>query len=74
MEYWGFGQDPGYEPLLVTGGFMEQIWAPTMYQLAEVLGLQVEGFEMTYETDQTDVDTEVGFGTIPAGKNVVAHF
>jgi hypothetical protein len=73
-DYWGFGQDPDYRPLLVTGGAMEQIWAPTMYQIAEVLGLEVEGFETTYDTEVADTDTQVGFGVIPAGKNVVVHF
>jgi hypothetical protein len=63
------------ESLLVTGEATEQIWVPTMHQIAEVLGVTVEGFETSYETEvaDTDTDTEVGFGVIPAGKNVVVH-
>ena len=73
-EYFGFGQEPGYQPLLVTGGFLEQLWAPTLHQLAEVLGREIEHFELTYETDVVDRDTRVGYGVIPAGRNVVVHF
>jgi hypothetical protein len=73
-EYFGFGQDPSYEPLLVTGGFIEQMWAPTLHQLADVLGRQIDGFEVAFETDVTDVPTQVGYGVIEAGRNVVVHF
>jgi hypothetical protein len=38
-EYFGFGKPPGFQPLLVTGGFIETMWAPTLEQLAEVLGV-----------------------------------
>jgi 2,4-diaminopentanoate dehydrogenase len=41
-EYFGFGKSPGFQPLLVTGGFIETMWAPTLQQLAEVLGIEIE--------------------------------
>jgi 2,4-diaminopentanoate dehydrogenase len=59
-EYFGFGKEPDFEPLLVTGGFIEQMWAPTLHQLAEVLGLEIERFEVVYETDGLDHDVETG--------------
>ena len=49
-EYFGFGKEPGFQPLLVTGGFIEKMWAPTLHQLAEVLGGEVEEFRVVYET------------------------
>jgi hypothetical protein len=73
-EYFGFGKEPGFEPLLVTGGFIEQMWAPTLHQLAEVLGVEIERFEVVYETDGLDHDVETGFGTVKAGTASVVHF
>lgn len=73
-EYFGFGKEPGFQPILVTGGFIEQMWAPTLHQLAEVLGVEVEEFRVIYETDSLDHDVETGFGTVAAGTASVVHF
>jgi hypothetical protein len=73
-EYFGFGKEPGFQPLLVTGGFIEQMWAPTLHQLAEVLGVEIEGFEVAYETDGFDHDVSTGFGTVEAGTASVVRF
>jgi 2,4-diaminopentanoate dehydrogenase len=73
-EYFGFGKEPGFQPLLVTGGFIEQMWAPTLHQLAEVLGVEVEELRVVYETDSLDHDVETGFGTVEAGTASVVHF
>jgi 2,4-diaminopentanoate dehydrogenase len=73
-EYFGFGKEPGFTPLLVTGGFIEKMWAPTLYQLAEVLGVEVDEFRVVYETDGLDHDVETGFGTVAAGTASVVHF
>ncbi len=73
-EYFGFGKEPGFQPLLVTGGFIEQMWAPTLHQLAEVLGAKIDEFRSIYETDSLDHDVETGFGTVAAGTASVVHF
>ena len=73
-EYFGFGKPPGFQPLLVTGGFIETMWAPTLQQLAEVLGVEVEETRVLYETDCLDHDVETGFGTVAAGTASVVHF
>jgi 2,4-diaminopentanoate dehydrogenase len=73
-EYFGFGKEPGFQPLLVTGGFIEKMWAPTLYQLAEVLGAGVEELRVVYETDGLDHDVQTGFGTVAAGTASVVHF
>lgn len=73
-EYFGFGKEPGFQPLLVTGGFIEKMWAPTLHQLAEVLGVEVEEFRVVYETDGLDHDVQTGFGTVAAGTASVVHF
>jgi 2,4-diaminopentanoate dehydrogenase len=73
-EYFGFGKEPGFQPLLVTGGFIEKMWSPTLHQLAEVLGVEIEDFHVVYETDSLDHDVETGFGTVEAGTASVVHF
>jgi hypothetical protein len=73
-EYFGFGQPPGFLPLLVTGGFVEQMWAPTLHQLAEVLGVAIEEFRVEYETDALDYDVTTGFGVVEAGTASVVRF
>jgi hypothetical protein len=73
-EYFGFGKEPGFKPLLVTGGFIEQMWAPTLHQLAEVLGVEIEQMKVVYETDCLEHDVETGFGTVAAGTASVVHF
>lgn len=73
-EYFGFGKEPGFQPLLVTGGFIEYMWTPTLHQLAEVLGREVEEFRVVYETDSLDHDVETGFGVVEAGTASVVRF
>jgi hypothetical protein len=73
-EYFGFGKEPGFQPLLVTGGFIEKMWSPTLHHLAEVLDVEIEGFNIVYETDSLDEDVETGFGTLAAGTASVVHF
>jgi 2,4-diaminopentanoate dehydrogenase len=73
-EYFGFGKEPGVQPLLVTGRFIEKMWAPTVHQLAEALGVEVEELRVVYETDGLDHDVETGFGTVSAGTASVVHF
>jgi hypothetical protein len=73
-EYFGFGKPPGFEPLLVTGGFIEQMWAPTLHQLAEVLDVEIDELEVVYETDGLDHDVQTGFGTVEAGTASVVRF
>nr|MDT0663619.1 hypothetical protein [Micromonospora sp. DSM 115978] len=70
----GFGKEPGFQPLLVTGGFIEHMWLPTLHQLAEVLDVEIEETKVVYETDGLDHDVETGFGTVKAGTASVVHF
>jgi hypothetical protein len=70
-EYFGFGKEPGFQPLLVTGGFIEQMWAPTLHQLAEVLGVEIEGrpsftIEMGFGTDGLTLSAMPAINCVPA--------
>ena len=73
-EYFGFGQPQGYQPLLVTGGFLKQMWAPTLLNICHVMGVEIEDWNILYETDSLDHDVETGFGIVRAGTASVIHF
>jgi hypothetical protein len=73
-QYFGFGQPSDFEPILVSGGFLKQMWAPTLLHIAEVLGVEIDDWNVVFETDSLDVDTETGFGTVAAGTASVVHF
>ncbi|HTH29025.1 MAG TPA: dihydrodipicolinate reductase [Sphingobium sp.] len=73
-EFFGFGKPPGYQPILITGGFMQTSWEPTLRHIADVLGVEIDGWETVYETDCLDHDIETGFGTVEAGTAVAVRF
>jgi hypothetical protein len=73
-EYFGFGKPREFEPMLVSGGFLMQMWAPTLRHIADALGIEIEDWNILYETGAVDVDTETGFGTVEAGTAAVVHF
>jgi hypothetical protein len=73
-EYFGFGQPPGYKPTMVTDNVVEQMWAPTLHRLAEVLEVPIEAFKSIYETDSVDYDIEAGFGLVKGGTASVVRF
>lgn len=73
-EYFGFGQPPGFTPLLIKGGFLEQMWKPTLMQICAAMGVEIEGWNIVYETDCLDHDVQTGFGVVKAGTASVVHF
>jgi len=73
-EYFGFGKEPGFKPLLVSGGFMREMWTPTLHAIADVLGVKLDEIKLTYETDSLDHDIVVGIGEIKAGESSAVHF
>jgi 4-hydroxy-tetrahydrodipicolinate reductase len=73
-EYFGFGQPKGFVPLLIKGGFLEQMWKPTLLTLCDEMGVAIEGWNVVYDTDSLDHDVETGFGVVRAGTASVVHF
>jgi hypothetical protein len=73
-EYFGFGQPPGFQPLLVRNGIIQEMWAPTLHRLADVLEVEIEEFRTTHDTDSVGRDIETGFGIVKAGTAAVVHF
>jgi hypothetical protein len=73
-EYFGFGKEPGFQPLLVTGGFIKEMWAPTLLHIASRLGIEIDDWSVFYEADGLDHDIETGFGVVRAGTASAVHF
>ena len=73
-EYFGYGQTADFEPLFLKSGFLRQMWGPTLEQIAEVLGCEIEDWNIVYETDCLDHDVQTGFGLVEAGTTSVVHF
>ncbi len=73
-EYFGFGKDESFTPIFVSGGFIEKNWSPTLYQLAEVLGVQIEEIRLVWDREFAKQDIETGFGTVKAGTCCVVNF
>ncbi|MEM1113335.1 MAG: dihydrodipicolinate reductase [Pseudomonadota bacterium] len=73
-EYWGFGQPPGFKPQLIAGGVLQDMWAPTIYEIADKLDVEIEEFNIVHEVDTVDYDVETAFGLVKAGTAVALHF
>jgi len=73
-EYFGFGKPPGFSPTLERDGLIEQMWAPTLHRIADVLEVPIEEFKTVYETDCVDYDIDTAFGLVEAGTAAVVHF
>ena len=73
-EYFGFGKPPGFSPTLERDGLIEQMWAPTLHRIADVLEVPIDEFKAVYETDSVDYDIQAGFGLVEAGTASVVRF
>ena len=73
-EYFGFGKPLGFKPILVTSNIIEEMWAPTIYRIADVLDVEIDAFVTVYETEAVDHDLEAAFGVVEAGTAAVVRF
>jgi len=73
-EYFGFGVEPGFTPQILRDGFLKDLWGPTLIQIAEALGVEIDAWETMYETDCLNHDIDAGIGRVKAGTPVVIHF
>lgn len=73
-EYFGFGKDESFIPVFVSGGFIEKNWSPTLYQIAEVLCVEIEEIRLVWDREFAKEDIETGFGTVRAGTCCVVNF
>lgn len=72
--YFGFGREMGYVPLFVSGGFIEKNWAPTLHEIADAMGVEIEEFRLLWDCDSVGHDVETGFGPVKAGTIAVVYF
>lgn len=73
-EYFGFGKPPGFKPRLITSGYLQVQWEPTLRHIADVLGVEIDGWEVGYEVDCLDHDVQTGFGVVAAGTAAAVRF
>ncbi|WP_045877755.1 dihydrodipicolinate reductase [Pseudofrankia sp. DC12] len=73
-EYFGFGKPLDNEPLLITGGFLKHAWGPTLMHIADVLDVEIEDWNVVFESGSVDHDVETGFGIVEAGTASVVYF
>ena len=67
-ESMGFGKPDGFAPARLTDGTVEVRWTPQIKFLADLLGIDLDGIELEWETAATPVDIETpNVGTYPAG-------
>jgi hypothetical protein len=70
-QYYGFGQPPGYVPMVVSDDYLRRGWGPSLQHMADALGVEIDGWNVVWETDSLDHDIECGFGTVKAGTSCV---
>jgi hypothetical protein len=73
-EYFGFGQPPGFRPIMVRDKMIEQMWEPTLHRIADVLDVKIGCFKAIYETGSVDYDIKTAFGMVKAGTAAVVRF
>jgi hypothetical protein len=73
-EYFGFGKPMGHIPELVTGGFIEEMWTPTILRIADALDVEIDEFVTVYETAPAAEDIQTGFGLVEKGTAAVVRF
>jgi hypothetical protein len=72
----GFGQPPSYEAPIATGGAFVAFWGPMVRQLADRMGVELDGLVGSddYAVHDTDLNTSVGLmeaGTVVARRVAV---
>jgi 4-hydroxy-tetrahydrodipicolinate reductase len=59
-HYYGF-------PMLISGGFLQRNWGPALQHLARAMDVEIEGWNVVWETASLDHDIVCGFGPVRAG-------
>ncbi len=74
-DLFGFGRPVSYKaPFFERGGMLEKAWSPSLYELADRLGVELDGFNIVCNKVITDVPLQVKIGTIDAGTVAGLHF
>ena len=74
-DLFGFGRPIEYKsPFFERDGLLERAWAPSLHEIADRLGVKLDGFNIVCNKVLTDVPLQVKIGTIDAGTVAGLHF
>jgi hypothetical protein len=71
-ESMGFGKPEGHVPARIASGKVNHDWETVVRYIADILGLELDGVELDWETLLAPTDLETAIGVIPEG-TICAH-
>jgi 2,4-diaminopentanoate dehydrogenase len=71
-ESMGCGKPDGYIPARIASGKVNHDWETVVRYIADILGLQLDGIDLDWETVLAPTDLDTAVGVIPAG-SICAH-
>ncbi|MGV0790730.1 NAD(P)H-dependent amine dehydrogenase family protein [Mycolicibacterium sp. XJ1819] len=71
-ESMGFGKPDGHVPVRIASGKVRNDWGAVVTYLADILGFELDGIELDWETLLAPTDLPTALGVIPEG-TVCAH-
>ncbi|WP_172799388.1 dihydrodipicolinate reductase [Mycobacterium sp. IS-3022] len=71
-ESMGFGKPDGHVPVRIASGKVDKDWGTVVRYLADILGFELDGIELDWETPLAPSDLQTAIGVIPRG-TICAH-
>jgi len=71
-ESMGFGKPDGHVPIRIASGKVNKDWETIVRYLADILGIELDGVELDWETLLAPTDLQTALGVIPEG-TICAH-
>ncbi|WP_231128143.1 dihydrodipicolinate reductase [Mycobacterium colombiense] len=71
-ESMGFGKPDGHVPVRIASGKVNKDWDTVVRYIADILGFELDGIELDWETLLAPTDLETALGVIPEG-TICAH-
>ncbi|MCT7661177.1 NAD(P)H-dependent amine dehydrogenase family protein [Mycobacterium deserti] len=71
-ESMGFGKPDGHVPVRIASGKVDEDWGTVVRYLADILGFELDGIELDWETPLAPTDLPTAIGVIPQG-TICAH-
>jgi hypothetical protein len=71
-ESMGFGKPDGHVPVRIASGKVNKDWDTVVRYIADILGLELDGVELDWETLLAPTDLDTALGVIPEG-TICAH-
>lgn len=66
-ESMGFGKPDGHVPARIASGKVNHDWETVVRYIADLLGIELDGVELDWETLLAPVDLPTALGVVPAG-------